>query len=264
MSTNVQALFNNAQAEGTVSPAGANAVMAIPDIGAAISAGLGVCVNDVQASEVLLVALLIDDSGSIHTSRNEDNVRQGVNLVLEALGKSKQKDGILVYCKYLNEDVPLYPFSPLDQAVKLDANNYIPNGGTPLYDQIALVLGTVLAKSQEFVNSGVPVRSVTLIVTDGAEQHSRRHKTPSSIRPIVLDVRKAETHIVAAMGIDDGSTPFKAIFGEAGIDDKWILTPKNSPSEIRKAFELASQSALRVSQAAGAAFSQVAGGGFAP
>lgn len=263
MSTNVQSLFGNAQAEGTISPAGAAAVMAIPDIGATIQAGLGICVDDVKASEVLLVTMLIDDSGSISTCRNEDNVRQGVNLVLEALGQSKQKDGILVYCKYFNEDAPLYPYVPLDQAIKLDTSNYIPNGGTPLYDQIAVVLGTVLAKSQEFVNAGVAVRSVTLIVTDGANEHSKKHKSPGSIKPLVLDVRRAETHIVAAMGIDDGRTPFKAIFEEAGIDSRWILTPKNSPSEIRRAFELASQSALRASQAAGS-FSQVAGGGFAP
>ncbi len=35
------------------------------------------------------------------------------------------------------------------------------------------------------------------------------------------------------------------------IRDEWILTPGNSDSEIRKAFQVFSQSAVRVSQSAG-------------
>jgi hypothetical protein len=64
------------------------------------------------------------------------------------------------------------------------------------------------------------------------------------------------------IGIADGSTDFKAVFGEMGIRDEWILTPKNSPSEIRRAFQMLSQSATRASQSA-TTFSQAAMGGFA-
>jgi hypothetical protein len=261
MSQNVQNLFNSAQQEGTLTQAG-SAVLAIPDMGAQIQAGLGINVGNVSASEVLLVSMLIDDSGSIRFGSNSDAVRQGANLVLEALGKSKAKDSILVHCRYLNGTV-LYPYVALDQAVKLDSTNYNPNGGTPLYDQSAVILGTVIAKTQEFSDAGVPVRSVTLIVTDGADEHSTKHKSASSLRPLVIDMLRAETHIVAAMGIDDGGrTNFRGIFGEMGVDPRWILTPGATPSEIRKAFEVASQSALRASQATGATFSNVAGGGF--
>ena len=35
-----------------------------------------------------------------------------------------------------------------------------------------------------------------------------------------------------------------------GIRDEWILTPANSDGEIRKAFQVFSQSAMRVSQSA--------------
>ena len=47
-----------------------------------------------------------------------------------------------------------------------------------------------------------------------------------------------------------------------GIPDEWILTPGNSASEICKAFQVFSQSAVRASQG-GATLSQVALGGFA-
>jgi activator of 2-hydroxyglutaryl-CoA dehydratase len=71
----------------------------------------------------------------------------------------------------------------------------------------------------------------------------------------------SETNIIAAIGIDDGSTNFEEVFTEMGIPKQWILTPKNTPSEIRQAFALASQSAVRASQGA-ASFSQTAMGGF--
>ena len=62
------------------------------------------------------------------------------------------------------------------------------------------------------------------------------------------------------MGISDGTTDFRAVFREMGIEDRWILTPGNNPSEIRKAFQVFSQSAVRASQAA--SFSQGAISGF--
>ena len=82
------------------------------------------------------------------------------------------------------------------------------------------------------------------------------------VKKVVRDMQAAEGHIVAAMGIDDGRTPFRDVFRAMGIEDRWILTPKNDPAEIRRAFLLFSQSAVRASQG-GASFSRAAAGGFA-
>ena len=136
----------------------------------------------------------------------------------------------------------------------------LPNQGTPLYDQTAVVLGTVLAKVWEFQESGVPVRTVTLLITDGADQHSR-YQTPATVRPLVEDMLRAESHIIAAMGINDGCTDFRTVFRDLGIQDEWILTPGDTASEIRTAFQVFSQSAVRASQGT-AAFTQSALGGF--
>jgi lysophospholipase L1-like esterase len=43
-------------------------------------------------------------------------------------------------------------------------------------------------------------------------------------------------HIVAAMGINDGQTDFRHVFGEMGIPEAWILTPDASAEQITKAF----------------------------
>lgn len=257
-SVNVSQLFQAAHSEGVLSPAALQALTVV-DLGAQIQAGLGISVDDVQASEVVLVTVMPDDSGSIQHSGHSRTVCDGHNLVLDALLSSQQKDGILFHTRYLNGFV-LNPFRPLEDVVRMHSKNYDPDKGTPLYDQAVVLLGTVLAKAQEFTRNGVSARTVTLLITDGADCHSQSSRA-RDVAALVNDLRRAENHIVAAMGIDDGSTDFRKVFREMGIEDKWILTPGQSAQDIRKAFQVFSQSAVRVSQGA-ASFSRTALGGF--
>ncbi len=253
----VNDLFAQAKDEGVLSPESLQTLTAV-DLGAQIQAGLGISVDDVAASEVLLLTMMPDDSGSIASAGNQRVVCEGHNLVLEALGKSKQRDCVLAHTRYLNGKV-LYPYRPLDQALGMDSKNYRADQGTPLYDQAVVLLGSVLAKTQEFAANGVAARSVTLLITDGADVHSTR-ASAADVARLVRDMQKAECHIVAAMGLSDGSTDFRQIFREMGIEDRWILTPGATASEIRKAFQVFSQSAVRASQAS--TFAQAALGGF--
>lgn len=256
----VKDLFAAAHAEGVLSPASLLTLSAA-DLGAQIQAGLGIAVDDVQASEVVLLTIMPDDSGSIRHAGNEQAVRDGHNLVLDALGASKQRDGILAHTRYLNGHV-LFPYRPLEQAVRMTSKNYEATQGTPLYDQSVVLLGSVVAKTQEFAASGVVARSVTLLITDGSDQHSSRAKA-RDVAALLRDMARSETHIVAAMGISDGSTDFRKVFREMAIDDRWILTPGSNAGEIRKAFQVFSQSAVRASQAAlAASFNPGALGGF--
>jgi len=157
-------------------------------------------VDDVTASEAVLVTMMPDDSGSIRFAGNAQVVRDGHNLVLDALQHSHQRDSILAHTRFLNGHV-LFPYRPIMQTVRLDQHNYAPALGTPLYDQ--------------------------------------------TVATLIRDMRQAETHIVAAMG----------------IEDQWILTPGNDVSQIRRAFQVFSQSAVRASQSA-AHFGQAVLGGF--
>lgn len=237
----VAALLAGAAADGTLSPSSL-ATLTVVDIGARIQAGLGVHVDDVAASEVVLVSMMPDDSGSIRFGSNAQAVREGHNGVLDALASSRQADSILVHNRYLNGHV-LYPYTPLAGAERMTRHNYDPNQGTPLYDQAVVLLGTVLAKAQEFEENGVAVRTVTLLITDGADQHSTSH-TAADVHTIVTDMLRAEHHTVAAMGVDDGDTDFAAVFREMGIPPEWILTPGNTDKEIRRAFQVFSRSAV--------------------
>jgi hypothetical protein len=254
----VNDLFQAAHDDGVLSGSSLQ-VLTGADLGAQIQAGLGIAVDDVPSSEVVLLTIMPDDSGSIRGCGNEAAVRDGHNLVLDALLASKQREEILAHTRYLNGQV-LFPYRPIEHAVRMTSANYEAVGTTPLHDQTVVLLGSVIAKAQEFAGNGVVARSVTLLITDGADQHSVRSRA-ADVAALVGDMVRAETHIVAAMGIDDGATDFRAVFQEMGIDDRWILTPGNDGSAIRRAFQVFSQSAIRASRAA--SFSRAAAGGFA-
>jgi hypothetical protein len=237
-------LFSAAHAEGSLSSSSLQALTAI-DLGAQIQAGLGISVDDVQGSEVVLVTIMPDDSSSMRP--NERVVCDGHNLVLDALEGSKQRDAILAHTRYLNGTV-LFPYRPIEQAVRMGASNFSAIHGTPLYDEAVVILGSVLAKTRELETNGIAARSITLLITDGADESSRRAKA-RDVAALVHDLDRAESHIVAAMGIANGTTDFGRVFREMGIEDRWILTPGNTQGEIRAAFQVFSQSAIRASKA---------------
>lgn len=229
-------------------------------LGPAIMAGLGnVSLDDVGSSEVVLLKKVVDDSSSIaDVPGNTQAVRMGLNEIDEALKGSKQSGDLLIGCDFFNRG-SLYGYRPLAGVPKIDASNYSPVGSTPLYDSTAAALTGLAAKVAEFEQGGVAVRGITVIVTDGANNASRM--SVGDVHDIIRGLLATEQHIIAGMGIDDSYTDFRQVFADMGIPDQWVLTPGNTPSEIRRAFAVVSQSAVRASQSAGS-FSQTALGGF--
>lgn len=241
--TRAKKLLADAHQQGFLSRASVGA-LEIVDLGAQIQAGLGVGIDDVSGSEVLLVTIMPDDSGSISAAGNAAAVREGHNLVLDALAASTQAAEVFVHTRYLNGSV-LTPYTSLAQAVRMTPQNYDPRLATPLHDQAVVLFGTVLAKAQEMSSAGIAVRTVTLLITDGGDCSSQHHRA-CDVKAIVDDLLMQENHVVAALGISDGSTDFRQVFQSMGIPDSWILTPGQSAGDIRRAFQLFSQSAAKV------------------
>jgi hypothetical protein len=188
-SNGLGALFAGATQDGGLSK-GALAAININDIGDEINNALGVSVDDVTSSEVVLVSGILDDSSSIHDITDGPQlVRDGHNSVIDALRKTKQRDGILVTASLLNRGL-VYPYTAVDKSPLLDDKNYRASGGTPLYDKSIVLLGTVIAKSQEFLNNGIACRSVSYILTDGADFGSR--KSAKDVQKVVRDMLKME------------------------------------------------------------------------
>jgi len=251
-------LFSEMHNDGVFSQASIQSLN-VEDIGAQIQEGLGEVDVDDVGSEVVLVAVMVDDSGSIRFSGNAQTVRDGHNLMVDSLLESKAKDDVLFHTRFLNGQV-ITPFSRIEDAVKLDKHNYDPDKGTPLYDESVTFLATVAAEYQKFIDSGILARVIIAIITDGEDCHSHSKKA-RDVKNIVKDLLATEMYIICAMGIDNGGCDFYKVFEEMGIPKEWILTATSNSSDIRAAFKTVSQSMVRASQGAGS-FSQTAGKGF--
>lgn len=241
----IQNLLSQAAASGSLSPQGLQSLSGA-DLQGKLQAGLGTPALGVRASEVLLVSIMPDDSSSIETAGQTQAIRDGHALVIETLRQSQAAESILIQTRLLNGTL-IQPFAPIEQATLLDGKNYKPNRGTPLYDQSVVLLGSVLAKIQEFESAGILARSITLILTDGADVHSRQAKA-RDVACLARDLTKREGHIFAGMGVSDGQTDFRQVFTDMGIGSSWILTPKASPGALLDAFQIFSRMALSASR----------------
>jgi len=245
--TSITALFQDAHDDGTIGGDSLN-LLATEDLNGQLQHAMGISVDEVTAAEVTLVTMEVDDSVSMEPMAQD--AREAQHLMVDALAGSKQSEGVLM-ATWTFEMAPVHGYQPLTNVSRLDDQSYKPwRGNTPLFDSTIRVLGGVLAKTQEFAGNGVPVRSVTVIVTDGANNASRH--TARDVATVVSDLERSEMHLVLFIGIDDGGyTDFRGVAKSMGIRDDRVMTIGNSPSELRRAVQVASQSALQVSQATG-------------
>src|SRR3954463_14079438 len=94
----VSKLLGDAHAQGALS-AKSLATLDVVDVGAQIQAGLGVTIDDVAASEGVLLTMMPDDSQSIAHAGNTGAVRDGHNFVIDALAQSKQAGEVLAHTR---------------------------------------------------------------------------------------------------------------------------------------------------------------------
>ena len=256
----VTSLLQSAAGQGFLSQESLGQLLGGQDVAETLNAGIGRPLEEIGgSSETFMSLVLADDSYSIEAAGNTKVLMEGVNYVFDSLKGSSQRDSILVWCGAFNRWV-IFDFRPVDEAIPLDASNFTADGSTPLYDKTADTLALAIAKQEEGRRLGIPCRTATLIITDGHDEHSVHHN-PTTIAPIVRDMLMSEHHIIGAMGIDDGGrTNFREVFQAMGIPEDWILTPDNSPAEIRRALNIWSSSNVQASQGA-ESFSEVAQAG---
>lgn len=248
-------ILTGAREEGLVTSAGLNAFQ-IVDLGTEISDNLGVSPDLVDSAEVFAFFGVIDDSGSIRDRGNTQAVRDGYNVILEALTKSKSRDDTIVGASLFNQGV-LHPVCALKDARRLD-EHFNPSGGTPLFDRVIQTCELVVRKCKEFQDTGASFRGVVVIVTDGNDQCSRA--TARDVKAVLEPLLTQEVISVIALGVDDKSTDFRKVFADMGIPNELILTVNNDPSSIRNAFGVVSRATNAASQ--GASLSQTGLGGF--
>lgn len=218
------------------------------NLGAVVIAGAaGKDVEDIVASDVLLVTLLVDASSSIHARGLEDAVREGANLLSEALSQTRERDAILMALWTFNDDVRVvHSYVGLDDVTRLDKTNYAGCGTTRLYDTWCDALSANVVYAQRLRDSGTPCRSIVVVVTDGEDVGSKRRAT--DCRKISEDVLASEQFTLAFVGVGT-DVDFHAVARKMGVPDACIaVQAQATPSAIRAVFRMVSQSAVRASQ----------------
>lgn len=245
-SDDLGALLAGAQAAGVLGTGG-GAVIA-GSLGAVVVAGAaGKDAEDITASEVTLVTLLVDASSSINGYGLEDAVREGQNQLVEALASCRERDAMLLALWTFNDDVRVvHSYVGVDEATKLDKATYAGVGGTRLYDVWCDALAANVAYAQRLRDSGTPCKSVVVVVTDGEDSCSSRRV--GECARLSRDLVASELFTLAFVGVGNGAE-FTKIAKAMGVPDgNVIVQSQATPSALRKVFRLVSQSAIRASR----------------
>ncbi|OGI16597.1 MAG: hypothetical protein A3J63_01985 [Candidatus Moranbacteria bacterium RIFCSPHIGHO2_02_FULL_40_12b] len=251
----VKNILQDAAEDGVIS----QKALQVIDINDTVLAGIdGTDIDDIQATDVTLLTLVVDDTGSL--AHLIDSVIEGQNQLLEAIRNSKQKDNILLALWKFDADSKLvHSYVPVGQATKLDRRNYRASGSsTALNDAWMNAMASNIAYAQMLRSSGTPVKNIAVVITDGQDNDSRRYRAADCAK-VNKDLLKSEQFILAFVGMGQTAadeTQFRLIAEEMGFPDGAILTVDSTPSEIRKIFNMISQSAIRASQKAVSAAAQ--------
>jgi len=117
------------------------------------------------------IVCLIDKSGSMGMIR-KDTIG-GFNTFLESQ-KLEPSEAKLTLTLFNTEIQNIYESSPLNEVFQLNEYNYIPSGGTSMYDAICLTIDSLGRRLSELNEDERPEKILFVILTDGEETSSLR------------------------------------------------------------------------------------------
>jgi uncharacterized protein YegL len=201
----------------------------------------GTDVDQLNSDDVTLVAVVLDQSSSMHGS--SPAVLAGYNTMLEALKDSRQADSILISTwKFSDNSELLFSYTPVTQLGKLTAHDYTPTGSTYLYSTVLDVMTGLVAYGQHLRINGVRTRCVVVVFSDGEDNMSR--VTAHDVKTVSDALMAQEIYSLAYVGF--GGSDLRRIADAIGFPS--IITASTDASEIRRIFHQVSQSVIRASQ----------------
>ena len=215
--------------------------------GPTMMTAVGVPLDQLTSNEVTLAMNIIDMSGSM--SPFADTLIRAYNEdYLAAMGSSTAVDDILISTILFNKETTLlHGYMPLLDAPPLARQVYDPDNMTALYDAVAAGLTNMVLYAQQLRQSGVMVRCLVIVYSDGADNASKQRAR--EVRRASLELLKHEIYTLAYVGFKSGGIQEKELrqlADDIGFPD--ILVAGLTHSELRRIFHLASMSTIRVSQ----------------
>jgi len=230
--------------------------------GPTMATAVGVPLDQLATNEVTLAMNIIDMSGSMgpHAA---DLIHAYNDSYLAAMAHSAAADDILVSTILFNDSVRLlHGYVGLPDAQRLDGQLYNPYGSTALYDAVAGGLANMVLYAQQLRQSGIMVRCIVIVYSDGEDNSSRQRA--QDVARTARELLKQEIYTLAYVGFVESSQQamgFKTKSGAKGssaqqktqrladeIGFTEALTAVLDQSELRRIFHMVSMSTVRVSQ----------------
>ncbi len=229
--------------------------------GPTMATAVGVPLDQLGSSEVTLAMNIIDMSGSM-APYAADLMQAYNDSYLGAMNNSIAAADILVSAILFNENVKLlHGYVGIDDAIRLTVTEYDPYGGTALYDAVAGGLTNMVLYAQQLRQSGVMVRCIVIVYSDGEDNSSRQRAR--DVARTAQELLKQELYTLAYVGFVPGAQ--KPVMGfntkgavnpalaevqklatDIGFSD--ALTAGLSQDALRHIFHLVSMSTVHVSQ----------------
>ncbi len=249
---NLDDLFESAQADGLTAD---TLDLLVSNLnGPTMLTAVGTPLDQLASNEVTLAMNIIDMSGSM-APHAQDLIHAYNDEYLTAMNSSPAADDILVSTVLFSDQVQLlHGYVPLQDAPTLTQKSYDPDGSTALYDAVAGGLTNMVLYAQQLRQSGVSVKGVVMVYSDGEDNASKQRAT--QVRRAAKELLKQEIYSLAYVGF--GVKPqvgFKTGQGKSAVqhlaDDigfPTALAAALSPADLRRIFRMASLSTVRVSQ----------------
>jgi Mg-chelatase subunit ChlD len=186
------------------------------------------------------VTFVLDSSGSM--SSIADDTRGGFNTFL---AEQREEEGTATVSLYdFNTTVtPLYRSIPIEEAERLDADNYTPGGKTALHDALATAITETADEIETRPPAEAPDNVVVVALTDGKENAS---ETPQErIRELVETYRSEHGWEFLFIGANQDAV---LTAREIGMDGDRALTMDHSEEGTRAAYESASENVRQARQ----------------
>lgn len=242
---NLDELFRNARADGLTDDTMELVVSNLN--GPTLMSAVGAPLTALAGNEVTLAMNIIDMSGSMHPFA-ADLIAAYNDHYLKALRLSTAADDILVSTIFFEDRVQLFHgYLSLEDAPQLSNSVYRPNATTALYDAVAAGLTNMLLYAQQLRQSGIMVRCLALVYSDGGDNASSQ--PASAVRRAVQELLKHDIYTLAYVGFRDGGLSeqeLRALADTIGFPE--ILTARLGSGELQRIFRMASMSTINVSR----------------
>lgn len=162
-----------------------------------IAGGRGV--NEAASDIVVLVTLIIDESGSMNGV--DDVVKQCYRDLVLALSEVSSGNDIQLSTWVFNDNRKLLnSFRPMHK-IPTAFSRYLPSGGTKLYDTVLSALTSQVLYSQELWKDTRQTRNIVIVMSDGGDNMSVKDPNGHLTKELALTLSEQGDYILAYIGL---------------------------------------------------------------